>query len=368
MTKKESDYESDFKVFTIPASRSDLMGFKNFVERLEKEYKSIGIVKVIVPPQYNPHTQVINDCKKLKNVVRKQTNFLKTNDLVGYEVYVQSEEKRFTFAKFRDNALAREFETCLLSTKEIEDTTWEMITSGKNLNLYAIDQDYSLFGDQCEYFNLNKFGPAESNIHSKTVKQLKGIQKPFVYIGDLYTVFAFHVESFNLPAVNYLHSGDRKVWYAIPSSQRKEMEKLANELGNSDNVNCDNFIRHKTLMIPPSTLKKYGIKFSRVEQHKNEIIIIFSGTYHAGFNCGFNIAESINFGSHEWLKMFPQFKTCNCKGDLNSAYEKIRKCLNMFYEREIQLIKNKNPYECNHPGCTVSVKQKKESCQAYAYS
>lgn len=38
----------------------------------------------------------------------------------------------------------------------------------------------------------------------------------------------------------------------------------------------------------------------------------FPSGYHAGFNSGFNIAESVNFVTDDWLPMLPRFKGCQC--------------------------------------------------------
>lgn len=66
-------------------------------------------------------------------------------------------------------------------------------------------------------------------------------------------------------------------------------------------------------MISPEVLSKHQIKFSRVTQYPGEYIVTFSGGYHEGFNCGWNEAEAINFGTPRWLEFFSQFKPCKCQ-------------------------------------------------------
>ncbi|RMC19442.1 hypothetical protein DUI87_04053 [Hirundo rustica rustica] len=54
-------------------------------------------------------------------------------------------------------------------------------------------------------------------------------------------------------------------------------------------------------LISPSILKKYGIPFDKVTQEAGEFMITFPYGYHAGFNHGFNCAESTNFATIRWI-------------------------------------------------------------------
>ncbi|KAG2463834.1 KDM4B demethylase, partial [Polypterus senegalus] len=64
---------------------------------------------------------------------------------------------------------------------------------------------------------------------------------------------------------------------------------------------CDAFLRHKMTLISPSILKKYSIPFDRITQEAGEFMITFPYGYHAGFNHGFNCAESTNFATLRWI-------------------------------------------------------------------
>lgn len=50
--------------------------------------------------------------------------------------------------------------------------------------------------------------------------------------------------------------------YIIAKEDNKKLENLAKKVSNI--IDCNNYLRHKTLMIPPSVLKKNKIKFARV--------------------------------------------------------------------------------------------------------
>lgn len=185
---------------------------------------------------------------------------------------------------------------------------------------------------------------------------MPGIQTPFIYIGMVLSMFGFHIEDGNLPSILFLYDGRPKIWYAfvlfpfhhsflyhklflnryfVPFEENKKFEALLKKI--SEKINCPLYIRHKSLLIPPSVLAKHGIKFTRVWiknlkcqiqniqfiyyhlyfiqiiQYPGEFVISLSGGYHAGFNTGLNISESVNFGSQRWVENFHSFKPCECE-------------------------------------------------------
>ena len=42
------------------------------------------------------------------------------------------------------------------------------------------------------------------------------------------------------------------------------------------------------------------------------MILVFGGSYHTGFNFGFNIAEAINYATLDWLRQLTEVKHCKC--------------------------------------------------------
>lgn len=91
---------------------------------------------------------------------------------------------------------------------------------------------------------------------------MPGIQIPFTYLGGPLSSFSYHLEDGNLGSVNYHHFGAPKLWYFIPKEENKKLERFVKKI--TKNINCDFYIRHKTIMIPPSVLHKNNIKFARV--------------------------------------------------------------------------------------------------------
>ncbi len=51
---------------------------------------------------------------------------------------------------------------------------------------------------------------------------------------------------------------------------------------------------------------------AKAHQGPNEFIVVFSGSYHCGFNSGKNIAEAVNFATKDWLKKLEGVTFCEC--------------------------------------------------------
>lgn len=56
--------------------------------------------------------------------------------------------------------------------------------------------------------------------------------------------------------------------------------------------------------------------FSQITQEAGEIMITFPYGYHAGFNHGFNCAESTNFAAPRWVEYGKRATQCTCSKDM----------------------------------------------------
>lgn len=124
--------------------------------------------------------------------------------------------------------------------------------------------------------------------------------------------FSWHVEDMDLYGINFLHKGDPKTWYCVPPKYGYLLERAARELFPHVASWCSNFMRHKTCLIAPRLLVALGVPFQKMVQEERDMIIVFPYAYHAGFNHGFNIAESTNFASERWIEYGKRHRPCDC--------------------------------------------------------
>ena len=69
------------------------------------------------------------------------------------------------------------------------------------------------------------------------------------------------------------------------------------------------------MAISPSRLREAGIRCNMLVHRQNEFVITYPKGYHAGFNMGFNCAESVNFALDSWIDYGRKAKHCQCVAD-----------------------------------------------------
>ncbi len=56
-----------------------------------------------------------------------------------------------------------------------------------------------------------------------------GVTTPMLYIGMLFSAFAWHVEDQYLYSINYQHQGAAKTWYGVPSTAAEQFEEVVQQ-------------------------------------------------------------------------------------------------------------------------------------------
>ncbi|KAM1268831.1 hypothetical protein ACFX13_001133 [Malus domestica] len=135
---------------------------------------------------------------------------------------------------------------------------------------------------------------------------IPGVTSPMVYIGMLFSWFAWHVEDHELHSMNFLHTGSSKTWYSVPGDYAFAFEELIRTEafgGNLDRLAALSLLGNKTTLISPEAVVAAGIPCCRLIQNPGEFVVTFPRAYHVGFSHGFNCGEAANFGTPQWLKV-----------------------------------------------------------------
>ncbi|MEM7675935.1 MAG: hypothetical protein AAF449_08025 [Myxococcota bacterium] len=97
--------------------------------------------------------------------------------------------------------------------EELENVFWSSLAESSPL--YGSDVRGSLFVDEDEAgaWDLRRLDSCLRDGMGSTV--LDGINSPYLYFGSFRTMFAWHVEDYNMASINFQHFGAPKIWYGI---------------------------------------------------------------------------------------------------------------------------------------------------------
>ncbi|KAK4750238.1 hypothetical protein SAY87_027687 [Trapa incisa] len=141
---------------------------------------------------------------------------------------------------------------------------------------------------------------------------IPGVTSPMIYIGMLFSWFAWHVEDHELHSLNFLHTGSPKTWYAVSGEYAFDFEKVIRTCAYGGSVDqlglfqyfsaALSFLGEKTTLISPEVIVASGIPCCRLVQNPGEFVVTFPRAYHIGFSHGFNCGEAANFATPQWLR------------------------------------------------------------------
>jgi len=134
-----------------------------------------------------------------------------------------------------------------------------------------------------------------------TLKDMSGINVPWVYVGMKYSSFCWHFEDMMLPSINYSHYGKPKLWYAVPEKDREKFDRAVKEKCSLLFKKDPNILFDVVTMVSPTYLVSQGVKITKTLQRPGEFVVTYPGSYHAGFSTGLNIGEAINFCTSQWF-------------------------------------------------------------------
>ncbi|KAM6109280.1 lysine-specific demethylase 4C isoform 4-T5 [Phoenicopterus ruber ruber] len=300
------------KIMTFRPSMDEFREFNKYLAYMESQgAHRAGVAKVIPPKEWKPrkHYDDIEDLvipAPIQQMVTGQS---------GLFTQYNIQKKPMTVKEFKQLANSDKYCTPrYVDYEDLERKYWKNLTFVAPI--YGADINGSIYDEGIEEWNIAHLNTILDVVGEDCGISIEGVNTPYLYFGMWKTTFAWHTEDMDLYSINYLHFGEPKSWYAIPPEHGKRLERLAQGFFPSSSQGCDAFLRHKMTLISPSILKKYGIPFDKVTQEAGEFMITFPYGYHAGFNHGFNCAESTNFATIRWIDYGKAAKLCTCRRDM----------------------------------------------------
>nr|XP_021137050.1 lysine-specific demethylase 5C-like [Columba livia] len=130
---------------------------------------------------------------------------------------------------------------------------------------------------------------------------ISGMKVPWLYVGMVFSAFCWHIEDHWSYSINYLHWGEPKTWYGVPSFAAEHLEEVMKKLTPELFESQPDLLHQLVTLMNPNTLMAHGVPVVRTNQCAGEFVITFPRAYHSGFNQGYNFAEAVNFCTADWV-------------------------------------------------------------------
>jgi len=273
----------------------DFMGFIKTIEADQSALEA-GFCKIVPPKEWIPRKAGYNLADMnftIEGPIKQK--FQNIGDPGCYQTKGIIQPK-MTVVEYEKLAHSKKYNTPPHESHEdLEKKYWKQLAFVPPV--YGCDVANTISDPDLTVWNIAKLDSILSLVSNDLDMTIQGVNSPYLYFGMWKATFSWHVEDMDLYAINMVHYGAPKTWYCVPPKYGHLLEKACKSLFPNVASFCSNFMRHKTCLLNPSVLDKYGVPYQKMVQEEREIIIVFPYAYHSGFNHGFNIAESTNFAT-----------------------------------------------------------------------
>eukprot|EP00258_Populus_trichocarpa_P022258 XP_024438277.1 lysine-specific demethylase REF6 [Populus trichocarpa] len=309
-----------------------------YIFKIEKEASQYGICKIIPPvlPSAKKTTlSNLNRSLSARNGDSSAPTFTTRQQQIGFcprkprpvQKPVWQSGETYTFQEFETKA--KSFEKNYLkkfskkgglSPLEIENLYWKATLDKPFAVEYANDMPGSAFSPRKKEgqggvvgegmyvgeteWNMRSVSRAKGSLLRFMKEEIPGVTSPMVYIGMIFSWFAWHVEDHDLHSLNYMHMGAGKTWYGVPREAAVAFEEVVRVHGyGGENNPLVTFavLGEKTTVMSPEVFISAGVPCCRLVQNAGEFVVTFPRAYHSGFSHGFNCGEAANIATPEWL-------------------------------------------------------------------
>ncbi|XP_012288456.1 lysine-specific demethylase 4A isoform X2 [Orussus abietinus] len=302
------------RIMVFTPTFEEFKDFTKYVEYMEsKGAHKAGLAKVIPPPEWIPRKGGYNLNDLNLSIPAPICQVVTGKQGLYQQINIQ--KKSMTVKEYSKLANSERYNTPRhFDYEDLERKYWKNITYVAPI--YGADVSGSLTDPDVKEWNINHLGTILDYVNKDYGISIDGVNTAYLYFGMWKTTFAWHTEDMDLYSINYLHFGAPKTWYAIPPEHGRRLERLASGFFPSSYQSCQAFLRHKMSLISPQILRQYSIPCNKITQEAGEIMITFPYGYHAGFNHGFNCAESTNFAAPRWVEYGKRATQCTCSKDM----------------------------------------------------
>ncbi|XP_037918326.1 uncharacterized protein LOC119656091 isoform X3 [Hermetia illucens] len=309
-----SDTKTIPRIMVFRPTWEEFKDFAKYIEYMESQgAHKAGLAKVVPPPEWVPRKSGYNIDDMDITIPAPICQVVTGKQGLYQQINIQ--KKALTIKQFRDLANTERYVTPKhFDFEDLERKYWKNITYVAPI--YGADVSGSITDPDVNEWNINRLGTILDYVNSDYGIQIDGVNTAYLYFGMWKTTFAWHTEDMDLYSINYLHFGAPKTWYAIPPEHGRKLEKVANSYFPASYKSCHAYLRHKMTLISPQILKQHDVPFNKITQEAGEIMITFPFGYHAGFNHGFNCAESTNFAMPRWVEYGKRATECKCSNDM----------------------------------------------------
>ncbi|CAN8027863.1 unnamed protein product [Ixodes persulcatus] len=299
------------KIMVFRPTLAEMNDFSQYLEHMESQgAHKAGLAKIIPPREWIPRKSGYED---IHMMIPSPISQVVTGGQGLYQQY-NIQKKAMTVKDFKRLAESDRYRTPVhFDYEDLERKYWKNVAY--NPPIYGADVSGSLYDPGVKEFNINHLNTILDLVGRDYGIKIEGVNTAYLYFGMWKTTFAWHTEDMDLYSINYLHFGAPKSWYCIPPEHGRRLERLAAGFFHTTAQECSAFLRHKMTVISPQILRQYSIPFNKITQEPGEFMITFPYGYHAGFNHGFNCAESTNFALPRWVEYGKRASQCMCRQD-----------------------------------------------------
>ncbi|PWA83900.1 JmjC domain-containing protein [Artemisia annua] len=293
-----------------------------YLQKIAPEASTYGICKIVSPLSASVPAGMV--------LMKEKPGFRFTTRVQPLRLAEWNTDDKVTFFMSGRNYTFRDYEKMAnkvfarryyssgsLPATFMEKEFWQEIACGKTESVeYACDVDGSAFSSSPtdelgnSNWNLKKVARLSRSILRLLETTIPGVTEPMLYIGMLFSMFAWHVEDHYLYSINYHHCGAPKTWYGVPGHAALDFEKVVRQkVYTHDILSADgedgafDVLLGKTTLFSPNILLQNDVPVYRAIQKPGEYVVTFPRAYHAGFSHGFNCGEAVNFAIGDWFPL-----------------------------------------------------------------